>query len=270
MLLCWPARALMPRATSIDQGTFASFISSAELVLLRIGSSYPMEIDGAVIEYLDAEYPSRFAFGVLNRRSIKTDVWWEKHFGPIVSALRLGQPRDGFYLFYNGEPRTWHSGARDPATMNGGEVAVSLLLLSLAHASGTMTRNDIDALLGHLEAEIQKLLSGRARDEGPPEEGHGSEGATADPYKVLGLSPDASDAELKEAYRRAISANHPDKVAHLSPEIQRFAEARTKAIQAAYDSIRRLREDSRSGDHAENPREPRNFAVRRRGRRRAR
>ena len=31
-----------------------------------------------------------------------------------------------------------------------------------------------------------------------------------DPYKVLGLSPDASDDEIKRAYRRLAKKYHPD------------------------------------------------------------
>ena len=35
---------------------------------------------------------------------------------------------------------------------------------------------------------------------------------TSDPYGVLGISRDASDAEVKKAYRKAMSENHPDKL----------------------------------------------------------
>ena len=31
-----------------------------------------------------------------------------------------------------------------------------------------------------------------------------------DPYKVLGLSPDASDEEVKKAYRRLAKQYHPE------------------------------------------------------------
>ena len=61
------------------------------------------------------------------------------------------------------------------------------------------------------------------------------------PYAELGLAPDASDAEVDQAYRRLISQYHPDKVAGAAPELREQAEKRARAINAAYDRIRSLR-----------------------------
>ena len=61
------------------------------------------------------------------------------------------------------------------------------------------------------------------------------------PYRVLGLTSDASDAEIDQAYRRLMSQYHPDKVAGAAPELRDQAEKRARAINAAYDRIRTLR-----------------------------
>ena len=61
------------------------------------------------------------------------------------------------------------------------------------------------------------------------------------PYRVLGLTSDASDAEIDQAYRRLISQYHPDKLAGAAPELQREAEARAREINAAYDRIKTMR-----------------------------
>ena len=53
-----------------------------------------------------------------------------------------------------------------------------------------------------------------------------------DPYKVLGVSPNASDDEVKRAYRQLAKKYHPD----ANPG-DRHAEQRMKEINAAYDAI---------------------------------
>ena len=62
-------------------------------------------------------------------------------------------------------------------------------------------------------------------------------------YKVLGVEPAASDAEVKKAYRRLMSQHHPDKLlARGLPESMRGeAETRTQEIRAAYDVLRETR-----------------------------
>ena len=61
------------------------------------------------------------------------------------------------------------------------------------------------------------------------------------PYAELGLTAEASDAEIVQAYRRLSTQYHPDKVAGAAPELRAQAEQRSRAINAAYDRIRTLR-----------------------------
>ncbi|MFC5571433.1 DnaJ family molecular chaperone [Lysobacter yangpyeongensis] len=62
-----------------------------------------------------------------------------------------------------------------------------------------------------------------------------------DPYAVLGLTDEASDAEIDRAYRRLISQYHPDRMAGAAEELRRRAEVRSREINAAYDRIQTLR-----------------------------
>ena len=62
-----------------------------------------------------------------------------------------------------------------------------------------------------------------------------------DPYRTLGVSPSATDDEVKAAYRRMAMKNHPDKVATLGPEVQKAAEEKFRKIQQAYESIKKQR-----------------------------
>ena len=54
-----------------------------------------------------------------------------------------------------------------------------------------------------------------------------------DPYKVLGVSPDASDEEIKRAYRRLAKQYHPDR----NPGDENAAKMMQK-INAAYEQIK--------------------------------
>ena len=60
-------------------------------------------------------------------------------------------------------------------------------------------------------------------------------------YKVLEISSDATDEEVKAAYRKMAVKYHPDKVEHLGPEIRKSAEEKFQQMQAAYDEIKKRR-----------------------------
>jgi DnaJ like chaperone protein len=76
----------------------------------------------------------------------------------------------------------------------------------------------------------------------------GTQGASpqhklADAYTALGLSPSATDAEVKQAYRRLMSQNHPDKLASkgLPESMREIAEERSREISTAYALIKEAR-----------------------------
>jgi DnaJ-domain-containing protein 1 len=60
-------------------------------------------------------------------------------------------------------------------------------------------------------------------------------------YATLGVASDASEEDIDRAYRQLMGKYHPDRVAGAAAEIRALAEERARAINMAYDRIRKLR-----------------------------
>lgn len=60
-------------------------------------------------------------------------------------------------------------------------------------------------------------------------------------YQILEISPDASDEEVKKAYRTLAKKYHPDRVAHLGDDMRKAAEEKFSRLSQAYDNIRKSR-----------------------------
>lgn len=108
-------------------------------------------------------------------------------------------------------------------------------LIGLAHADGQVDRAEKD------------LLQRMAHAMGISDKDLGSLSAmfrTADPnaaYQILEVPADASDDEVKRAYRRMAMKYHPDKVAQLGEEVQKAATEKFKKVQEAYEQIQQQR-----------------------------
>ena len=68
---------------------------------------------------------------------------------------------------------------------------------------------------------------------------------TKNPYDVLGVSPNASDDEIKRAYRDLTRKYHPD--ANVNNPLADLAEEKFKEVQEAYDVIMKERESGGYG-----------------------
>lgn len=58
------------------------------------------------------------------------------------------------------------------------------------------------------------------------------------PYEILGVDKDATQEQIKIAYRSLAEKYHPDKVNHLGDEFKDLAEIRFKEIQNAYQELK--------------------------------
>lgn len=71
---------------------------------------------------------------------------------------------------------------------------------------------------------------------------------TKNPYEVLGVSPSASDDEIKKAYRDLTRKYHPD--ANVDNPLADLAEEKFKEVQEAYDTIMRERSSGNAGGYS--------------------
>ncbi len=70
-----------------------------------------------------------------------------------------------------------------------------------------------------------------------------------DPYKVLGVSPSATDEQIKEAYRNLAKKYHPDQ--YTDSPLKDLADEKMKEINEAYDAITAQRKaGNRQGSYA--------------------
>jgi DnaJ like chaperone protein len=108
-------------------------------------------------------------------------------------------------------------------------------LYGLALVDGQLHRAEQEVLrrvAQGLGLSTEQLRSVTARHFG----GHGEEH-----YTRLGLTPEASDADIKRAFRQLAAIHHPDRVAHLGAGAVEQASRRFQEIREAYDKLRQLR-----------------------------
>lgn len=100
-----------------------------------------------------------------------------------------------------------------------------------------LSRADYDRILSTIRAEdhfSRERVAGITEPDGVSDE---------DAYAILYLSPNATNEEIKKAYRRLVSMHHPDKLVAkgLPEEMLKIAENKTREIRLAYERIRAIR-----------------------------
>lgn len=103
-------------------------------------------------------------------------------------------------------------------------------LVNVAKSDGHICNQEIEALkevalyMGLSVQEVESMLNlgGNSLDEA---------------YKVLEISPTATNDEVRAAYRRLALKHHPDKVAMLGEDIKKAAEEKFQSINSAKERI---------------------------------
>jgi DnaJ-domain-containing protein 1 len=197
--------------------------------------------------YFDQRAPERFTFGSFWRGEWATERL-DQMLRSSVGALRNGI-RDGLYLCEAGTVIAFHGGQLRPSSASW--AADPDERAARERVDGSPARAGLTAVelerLHQLVAYFDPILERRQRaggDSNPyvythtePPPAPVPPPVTDEAYAVLGVAVTATDDEVKAAYREQLKLNHPDKVAHLSPALQQFAQQQTLKVRAAWDAI---------------------------------
>lgn len=127
---------------------------------------------------------------------------------------------------------------------------VYLIVIALAdgdlHSTEESALAEIAGHLGYDQANFKQLLNmvlSQSHFGAHPGSQSTAADALDDAYKALGISKDASDRDVKRAYRKLISQYHPDKLTGqgLPEDLIKVATEQAKEVQLAYDLIKKSR-----------------------------
>jgi DnaJ-domain-containing protein 1 len=102
--------------------------------------------------------------------------------------------------------------------------------------------NSVDSGAGTALSTGEGWHSSRDTHSGDPERDHTPRSSAilqcrADALATLGVSTNATEAEIKAAYRRLVSEWHPDRLNNMAKELREIATERQKTINQAYELL---------------------------------
>ena len=204
---------------SQQQGDRNSFLLS-----MLAMAAYIIKADGRVM-HSEMEFVRRF----LNQNFGSVA---EQQGNDILLKLFEEEKRQGRTAFRNTIRQSCEEAAR--FLDYSGRLQLLNFLVMIAQADGHVDDTEITALKEVAQwmqmpaSEVDSML-------------HLNGDSLEDAYRVLGVSPQATDEELKKAYRRLALEHHPDRVAKLGDDVRRAAEKKFQEINAAKERVWKAR-----------------------------
>lgn len=122
-------------------------------------------------------------------------------------------------------------------------------LFGLANADGEMDNAEINVIeqisqwcgISHNDFESIKSMLTNSYYQNSSNSSYGRSYNLDNDYKILEISSDASDEEVKKAYRTLAKKHHPDRVNHLGEDMRKAAEEKFAKLSQAYENIKKAR-----------------------------
>ena len=208
--------------TGCNDGQRNSFLFS-----LLVMASYIIKADGKVM-HSEMEYVRRFLRNNFGEDAVEEGQQILLNLFEQRKRMDVQNP----YAFKN----TIHDCGRQIAANLSYEERLQLLsfLANIARSDGNVCSAEIEALkevalsMNLSAAEVESMLNLG---------GNSLEAA----YKVLEVSPQATDSEVRAAYRKLALKHHPDRVATLGEDIRKAAEEKFQEINNAKEKIYKAR-----------------------------
>jgi hypothetical protein len=243
---------LIPRWSA---ARFSQRVTATRFALVAVGRGR-VQMDHGMVAWFDHTFPRQFSVGTLDTTKLPAG-FAESTFRTSRGAMRMGPsgPQAGTYLFDRGTVIGFHTGVvgfapvrddvadfvrtkvriGDPDTV----VAITRYLSEIASRKlrgESEWRTESPPPRQEAPPPRQEAPPPRDRRRPPPQR------PTTPPpnadYELLGITVGATLKQVSVAYRDQVKLNPPDKVAHLSPALQKFAEQQTVALTLAYQRIK--------------------------------
>lgn len=235
----------------LDPSEIVAFIARPEPAVVLLAAHPVLPFNPRLCERFAEDGGTRVAFARVSVTQLLSSASAPRLIERLLrEAADCGAPlplgvAPGYYLFRAGRMLAWDSGL--PATADLVPVlrgALPWMLLSVALRNPTILRTALwcgieEAAAARAESRFRDASAARRERPGAGSAAGGADELAA-AYRLLGVGPDASDAEVHRAWRELLRRHHPDRGAQDPQECARRSRL-CMEINRARDTIRRHR-----------------------------